>query len=61
MCEANSGRSATFQVSAILKDGTKETIVSGLPDREHALFVEQKVEETLRVQDRPIGGELERF
>jgi hypothetical protein len=50
----------TYQVCAVLKDGHKVTVLSGLHDKDRALFIEQQLEEYLDIPDMPIGGELAR-
>lgn len=50
----------TYRVNALLKNGRKETLVSKLFDLDQALFIEQKLEDALGIEDRRVSGELER-
>jgi hypothetical protein len=56
----NGNVSFSYNVSAVLKGGRKETLLSSLPNQDQALFVEQLVEAYLGIEDRPVGGELPR-
>jgi hypothetical protein len=63
-CQENTSRSRngttrTYAVNAILK-GTnrKVTLLSGLPEAEQALFIEQEVEKYLKIVDRHVPGEM---
>ena len=65
-CEekASQGRrgavSYTYNVCGLLKGGRRVTVLSSLPDRDQALFVEQIIEKYLGIEDGPVGGELPR-
>jgi len=48
----------TYQVQAILHDGTKQKLVSGLNDPDQAIFIEQRLEDHLRIDDRRVAGEM---
>ena len=64
-CEERSARRSddarnTYLVTAVLRDGGRVRLLSGLTDVEHALYVEQRIEERLGIRDRPVPGELPR-
>jgi hypothetical protein len=65
-CEEKTSRSRqgnvsyTYKVCGLLKGGRRETLLDSLPQRDHALFVEQFIEKYLGIEDRPVGGELPR-
>ena len=50
----------TFQLCAVLKDGRKVSVLTGLDEREHVLFLEQTLEKWLDIKDQPVGGEMRR-
>ncbi|MDX2097614.1 MAG: hypothetical protein SFW36_07540 [Leptolyngbyaceae cyanobacterium bins.59] len=55
------GVSITYEVYALTngKEGQKrKALVTGLPNPEDALFLEQEIEKFLRIDDRPIAGEF---
>jgi len=52
------GQTTTYTVCAVMQDGHKLDLVTGLPDVESGLFIEQKIEEGLHIKDEPIAGEL---
>ena len=54
------GTRTAYRVEMALRNGEKETLVKGLDDPDEALFLEQKIEERLRIEDRPMPGEIER-
>jgi hypothetical protein len=54
------GVSYAYNVCGLLKGGQRLPLLSGLPDRSQALFVEQLVEGYLGIEDRAVGGELPR-
>jgi len=54
-----SGVSVAYQVSAVMRGGSRVKLVSGLPSPEQALFIEQRVEGALGIKDRPVLGELQ--
>jgi hypothetical protein len=58
--QCNSGVRCSYKVGAVPKEGKKTTLVSGLTDQDQALFIEQRIERYLRIQDRPVPGELPR-
>lgn len=57
---SRSGTTVSHSVCAILEDGRKIVLLSGLPDVQQGLFVEQSVEQHLRIKDAPIPGEVAR-
>ncbi len=52
------GTSTSYQLCAVLKDGRKLDLVSGLDSPDVALFIEQQVEDWLRIEDRSVPGEM---
>jgi hypothetical protein len=56
----NGSVSYSYSVSAVLKGGREVKLLSSLPNREQALFIEQIVEQYLGIEDRAVGGELPR-
>lgn len=54
------GSTTTYQLEALLAGGRRKTIVKGLPEPEHAIYLEQQLEKHLKIVDRPIDGELAR-
>lgn len=54
------GPQVTYHLNAITTDGRKVDIVSGLDEADQALYLEQRLEEHLRLIDRPVPGELQR-
>jgi predicted Zn finger-like uncharacterized protein len=65
-CEENMTRgrngavSYSYTVNCLLKGERRVSLLSSLPDRQKALFVEQLVEGYLGIEDRPVDGELPR-
>ncbi|HOA74013.1 MAG TPA: hypothetical protein PL151_07815 [Phycisphaerae bacterium] len=53
-------QSSTYRVNAMLTDGRKIELLSGLPEADQALYIEQMLEDHLGITDRPVGGELPR-
>jgi hypothetical protein len=61
--QTNRGRngvSYSYTVNAVMKEGSKRTLVSGLTEQDHALYIEQQLERYLGIQDRPVPGEMPR-
>ena len=58
--QTNENQSCWYSVHAVLKGGRQVPLLTGLQDRERALFIEQIVEEYLGLEDQPVGGELPR-
>lgn len=54
------GTSTTYRVHALTHSGKNLKLLSGLPDSEQALFVEQEIEKFLRIEDVPVRGEMGR-
>lgn len=54
------GTTVTYSVQAIDKAGRKVKLVSGLSDRDQALFIEQQVEGYLGITDRRVASEMRR-
>jgi DNA-directed RNA polymerase subunit RPC12/RpoP len=57
---SKNGASTSYSVCVVDKSGRKIDLVTGLPDTESGLYIEQQVESHLRIADRPIAGELPR-
>lgn len=49
-----------YCVHANLKSGARIKLLSGLPNAEQAIYVEQQLEKYLHMEDRPVAGELAR-
>jgi hypothetical protein len=56
----NSSRYTSYRLSAVRRDGRKVKLVSGLPEADQALFLEQQIEAYLGIRDQRVGGELPR-
>lgn len=54
----NKGPYYTYGLNAVLKDGARVKLLSGLEDPEQALFLEQEIEARLGIQDRKTPDEL---
>lgn len=54
------GETSTYDVLAVTREGRGTKLLSGLPDADSALFVEQEIERRLGIEDRPVAGEVER-
>jgi hypothetical protein len=51
-----------YTVHVLTKGGRRLPLVRGLlTEVEQALFLEQAIERHLRIQDRPVGGEMPRY
>lgn len=53
------GKSESFKVNAVLRYGGKLTLLSGLPERDQAVFIERRLEDHLGLSDAPVAGELD--
>lgn len=53
------GTSYTYELHAILRDGNRIKLLSGLNAPEEAFFLEQEMERFLGIEDRAVPGELE--
>jgi len=51
---------ATFCLNAKMKDGSERTLLSWLESPEQALYIEQEIEKFLKIEDRPVQGELKK-
>jgi hypothetical protein len=58
--KTKNGKRYSYQVHAKQSDGTDIIVVKGLAKPEEALFIEQELESFLRIEDRPVAGELPR-
>lgn len=54
----NGRRWKTYNVVAKTKDGREQTIIANLETDRQALFIEQKLERHLSIENRPMPGEL---
>jgi hypothetical protein len=54
------GPSYSYEVSYRGPGGETKTLLKGLDAPEQALFMEQRLEKHLRIEDRPVGGEIPR-
>lgn len=52
--------SRTYNLSALLRNGTKLRLLTGLSDGQSALFFEQQLEQWFGITDRPVKGEIQR-
>ena len=58
IAQSRNSSSSSYQLNAILRDNRKVKVLSGLPSQDVALFVEQSIEEYLRIADEPVAGEI---
>jgi hypothetical protein len=57
----NGGTTIRYSVQAVGKESRRKiTLVSGLTDRDQALFIESQVEQKLGIIDRPVTSEMRR-
>lgn len=56
----NNSTSTSYTVRARLRDGKSLDFLKDLDDLEQALFVEQEIEDALRIEDRRMAGEVPR-
>lgn len=54
------GASTTYGIEMVLSGNRRETLVKGLPNSDHALFIEQQIERHLGIVDVPVTGEFGR-
>jgi hypothetical protein len=54
------GTTITYELHAAVREGGKVKLVSGLDDPDQVLYMEQEIEARLKIQDRPVAGELPR-
>jgi len=50
--------SVTFELRVVTKGGRNVKLVGGLETQEQAIFIEQKIEKHLRIEDAPVAGEI---
>jgi len=56
----DSSSSISYSVFARMKTGAALKLLSGLPEADQALFIEQAIETRVGIEDVPVGGELAR-
>jgi len=49
-----------YTVEAVLRSGRKKSLLKGMNNADQALYVEQELERYLKIEDRPVRGELPR-
>jgi len=54
----NGGGHTTYRVNAILSNGRKTKLLSGLTELDQALYIEQEVEHNLGIKDQKVKGEM---
>jgi hypothetical protein len=54
------GTTVTYSVRARGRDGRMVKLVTGLPERDQAMYIEQEIERHLGIADRPVRGQLRR-
>jgi hypothetical protein len=54
------GPSYTYNLNALLRNGTRKKVISGLDTADLPLYLEQHCEEWMRITDEPVAGELAR-
>jgi len=61
LSSSNSGRtpntSVTYQLSALLSDGSKAKLVSGLNDVSQVLYLKRQIELAMNITPQPVAGE----
>jgi hypothetical protein len=55
------GVTYTYDLKAVMSDGERRKIVSGLDSPDVPLYLEQQMEEWLKIRDEPVPGELRRY
>jgi hypothetical protein len=50
----------TYGLHAVTTASAREPLLTGLPEAEEALFLEQEIERFLGIKDRPVAGEFRR-
>jgi hypothetical protein len=53
------GKTTTYRLNALLRDGRKLTLLSRLPERDQALFIEDRLEAHLEISKGPVVSELD--
>ena len=56
----NNGPSLSYETWILLSDGTNSKLVGSGLEVEQALYIEQQIENTLNLKDKPIAGEFRR-
>jgi hypothetical protein len=54
------GPSYTYNLNALLRDGTRRKVISGLDSAELPIFLEHHAEEWMGIRDEAVAGELRR-
>lgn len=54
------GVSYTYDLNALLRNGTRKKVIAGLDTADLPLYLEQHCEEWMRITDQPVAGELAR-
>jgi hypothetical protein len=54
------GVSYSYDLGALLRDGARKTIVSGIDSPDLPLYLEQHAESWMRITDQPVAGEFAR-
>lgn len=57
---SRNGTTVTYSVRARGRDGRLVKLVTGLPQRDQAMYIEQEVERHLGIADRPVSGQVRR-
>ena len=57
---SRNGTTVTFSVRARGTDGKLIKLVTGLPERDQAFFIEQEIERHLGIADRPVASQMRR-
>lgn len=52
------GSSTNYSLSAMTRDGRKVPLVKSLPSHDQALYLEQRIEDALGIEDERVGGEF---
>lgn len=55
---SKNGTSITYRLNAILKNGEKHQLITGLPDQDTAIYLEQQIEKRLGIKDERVAGEV---
>ncbi|MCK5682516.1 hypothetical protein KAJ27_00280 [bacterium] len=49
----------TYEVHASMREGMPVKLISGLPESDQALFLEQEIEKFLKIEDKWVAGEMD--
>jgi len=60
MTRGRYGASYTYNLNALLRDGTRRKVISNLDAPELPIYLEQHAEEWMGIRDEPVSGELTR-